>query len=226
VTARPPLPRDPEAGWTAEVEWRDGRFWVVGRRTDGSAAEVLAESAAVAWPPSGPAEVEALADAQRELERALTRVGWQPLGSDGPWYAARFAWAPVTPTAVVQAEPRTGPQLFAPIPAWPPESKRHWRCEITWDAGWIGSRFQAIGYRPGKRRGRPIGASRPVRGRAMGPPDPAQAEHRAAHEALVSALETAGWDRMGAGADWYSERLWWRRDGAPAERVEPPEPVR
>ena len=207
------LPADPEAAWTAEIEWRAGpeeaRFCAVARRADGTSGQVVAESAPVAWPPVGPAGVEALTNAHRALRAALAATGWKPLSRGGAWYATRFAWEPVTldeerlaaPWAPPEPpeEPPAGAGLFAPAPAWPDDSKQLWRCEIRWDAGWIDSRFQAVTYRPRGRRGRPIGTSSPIKGRLMGRPEPDRPVHREAVRELASALETAGWERV-AGA--------------------------
>ena len=232
------LPAELEAAWTAEIEWRGGpegaRFCAVARRADGAGAHVVAESAPVAWPPAGPAGVEALTNAHRALGAALARTGWKPLSPGSAWYATRFAWEPVAPAprpararaAPPAREPRSAPRRappeppaeagpFAPAPAWPDDSKELWRCEIRWDAGWIDSRFQAVTYRPRGRRGRSIGASGPTKWRLMGQPEPDRPEHREAVHDLASALETAGWERVGQGADWYSERFWWRGEGAP-----------
>lgn len=243
-----PLPAEPEAAWTAEIEWRGGpdgaRFCAVARSADGAGAHMVTESAPVAWPPAGPAGVEALTNAHRELQAALASAGWKPLSPGGRWYATRFAWEPVAsdPRPSAGPAPRDGMPFgapapwappespeeppadagpFAPAPAWPEESTQLWRCEIMWDAGWIDSRFQAVTYRPRGRRGRAIGGSGPIKGRLMGQPEPDRPEHHEAVQDLASALETAGWERVGRGADWYSERFWWRHEGAPAERLDP-----
>jgi hypothetical protein len=225
-------PPELEAAWTAEIEWRGGPegagFCAVARRADGTGAHLVAESAPVAWPPAGPAGVEALTNAHRELQAALAGVGWEPLPVGEAWYATRFAWEPVAPASRPAAraayapphQPPAGP--FAPAPPWPDESKQLWRCEIKWDAGWIDSRFQAVSYRPGGRRGHAIGASAPIKGLLMGQPKADRPEHRGVFHDLASALETAGWEHLGQGADWYSERFSWRHQGAPEERLDPP----
>jgi hypothetical protein len=91
------LPSDPRRAWTAEIEWRpgdgDSRFWVMATADDGSAKAPVAQSAALEWPPSGPAAVQALSDAARALEEALLSAGWTPLPAGEAWYAKRFAWA-------------------------------------------------------------------------------------------------------------------------------------
>jgi hypothetical protein len=241
------LPADVEAAWTAEIEWRGGtdeaRFCAVARRAGVHGATVVADSAQVAWPPAGPTEVQALTDAHRELTAALATAGWKALPPGTAWYAKRFAWEPVASVSLAQvpapadpsqaaaAAPWKPPEpplerpgeaaLFAPAPAWPDDSKEHWRCEIRWDAGWIDSHFQAVAYRPRRRRGHAIGASAPVRSRLMAQPEPERPEHREAVHELASALERVGWERVGKGADWYSERFSWRREDAPAARLEP-----
>ena len=235
MTGRRALPADLEVAWTAEVEWRDGRFSVVARRAGSAVADVLAESAPVAWPPAGAAEVQALTDAQRGVEAALADAGWKPLAPGDAWYSARFVWEPAAPAApsapapapapasaswAPPAAPRADPGPFAPIPVWPDESKQRWRCEIKWDAGWIDSRFEAVTYRPRGRRGRAIGASSALKRRLMAQPDPDRPEDRAALDELAFALESAGWERVSQGAGWYSERFWWRHDGVPAERLD------
>lgn len=217
MSARSPLPADVAAPWTAEIEWRADRFCVVARRGGHTAAEVLAESAPVAWPPTDSTDVQALTDAQKELEAALVAAGWEPLSPGGAWYAARFAWSPAAPA--VEPSPWPSPEPpeppgdhagpFAPVPAWPGDTRQRWRCEITWDAGWRESRFRVVTYRPRGRRGRAIGTSCPVPGRLMAPPDPRRAEHRVAVDALASALKSAGWERVGQGAAWYAERFRW-----------------
>jgi hypothetical protein len=118
-------------------------------------------------------------------------------------------------------EPSAGADLFAPSPAWPDDSKQFWRCEIKWDAGWIDSRFRAVTYRPRGRRGRAIGASNPIKGRLMARPEPDRPVDREAVRELAAALETAGWERVGRGSDWYAERFRWRHESAPAERLDP-----
>jgi hypothetical protein len=126
------------------------------------------------------------------------------------------SWAPPEPPD----EPLAGAGLFARAPAWPADSKQRWRCEIRWDAGWYESRFRAVAYRPRGRRGHSIAASAPIKGGLMGQPEPDRPVNREAVRDLASALEVAGWERVSRGADWYTERFWWRR-GSPPERVDP-----
>jgi hypothetical protein len=226
------LPPELEACWTAEIEWRvepvGASFCAVARPAAGAGAHLVAESAPVTWPPAGPAGIEALTGAHQELQDALTGAGWKPLSPGRAWYATRFAWEPVAPSprpakgpAWRDEEPPADAGPFAPAPAWPDDSKQRWRCEIKWDAGWTDSHFQAVTYRPRGRRGRAIGASALIKTRLMGQPKSDRPEHRRAVHDLASALESAGWERVGRGAEWYSERFWWPHDGAPGERLDP-----
>jgi hypothetical protein len=221
----PALPPDPQRSWTSEIEWRQtdrgARFSVVCRSPEaGDAAVTIAESQPLVWPPTGPASIQALTVAAARLEGSLVATGWTPLPPGGAWYAKRFAWqsAPIPPEpASDDAVGQEALGQFAPHPAWPEPAEGLWRCEISWDAGWAESRFQAVAYRPHGRRGRPIAASSPLRWLLMGPPDPAQAEHRDAVHGLASKLEAAGWEPVGRGLSWYSRRFSWTRDGAPSD---------
>jgi hypothetical protein len=38
---------------------------------------------------------------------------------------------------------------------------------------------------------------------------------------LAAALEAAGWERLGTGAQWYSQRFVWRGEDEPPGRVDP-----
>jgi hypothetical protein len=91
-------PPAPDRVWVAEVEWRpagdEARFCVVARDHPCAGGTVLAESAPVDWPPSGPGAVPALSAAAERLAATFTNAGWTPLPSDDAWYAKRFAWEP------------------------------------------------------------------------------------------------------------------------------------
>jgi hypothetical protein len=124
----------------------------------------------------------------------------------------RFVWrAPGAP-----------PQHVEPEPAEPAgeESAEPWRCEIVWQAGYVSSRFVALAYEPGRRRGRQIGASAPLRWLFKDDPDPRVAEHPEAVRTLEVALLEAGWDRAGQGSDWYAQRFVWRRGGTPPHHID------
>jgi hypothetical protein len=52
------------------------------------------------------------------------------------------------------------------------------------------------------------------------PPDSLTTAHQAEVHGLVSALEAAGWRRVGQGLDWYSERFVWRDETSPPAELE------
>jgi hypothetical protein len=91
-------PPDPHRAWTAAIEWHEsgaeGCFRVLVRRGRADPGSVLAESAPLAWPPSGPAAVQALATAAERLEATLLASGWRRLSPGEQWYSKRFAWEP------------------------------------------------------------------------------------------------------------------------------------
>jgi hypothetical protein len=108
-------PPDPHRAWTAAIEWHEaegeGSFRVLVRRFPADPGSVIAESPPVAWPPAGPAAVQALTAAAARLEVALLASGWRALARGDEWYSKRFAWEP--PGARRQARPRGR----APAPA-------------------------------------------------------------------------------------------------------------
>ena len=176
MSARSPLPADVAAPWTAEIEWRADRFRVVARRGGRTAAEVLAESAPVAWPPTelhgrpgadGRAEGAGgrahrgrlgAAVSRRRLVRGAFRVVAGGTGGRALAVAARRA--PPEPLG----DP-AGP--FAPVPAWPGDTRQRWRCEIT-----VGRRLARIAL-PGRDLS-PARAPRPRHRRLV--PGPGQAD--------------------------------------------------
>jgi hypothetical protein len=106
-------PPDDRLAWTAEIEWRDSdgesRFCVVAR---GAGTVVLAQSAPLQWPPSGPAAVQAMTEAAEQLAAMLADAGWKELAPGASWYSKRFAWEPVAvekPVAASQATPPPTP---------------------------------------------------------------------------------------------------------------------
>jgi hypothetical protein len=243
-------PPDPSHAWTAEIEWgrHDGQpgFRACARQGVGAAPVNLAESPPLDWPPSRPDSVEALTSSVRMLVASLLAAGWQPLGhGGGAWYAERFAWTPelagepaaeagppplrlVPPAGEPRPEPPPRPSgPFARTPAWPHGARELWRCEIAWNAGWAGSSFEAVVYRPNGRRGRAIGASSAPRWLLMRQPDGGSPEIWQAMQHLSAALVAAGWSPAGLGLNWYSQRFVWQREGAPPDHVQPvvPDPV-
>jgi len=91
-------PPDPHRAWTAAIEWHEsgaeGCFRVLVRRTPGDPGSVIAESPPLAWPPAGPAAVQALTGAAEQLETTLLASGWRRLAPGDQWYSKRFAWEP------------------------------------------------------------------------------------------------------------------------------------
>jgi hypothetical protein len=209
------VPPDPETRCVAEIEWRetDGepRFAVSCQALGAADRMTVIESPALEWPPTGPASVQALIQSVDELATSLAIAGWKPLPPGGAWYAKRFTWEP--------APAERG--LFARTPAWPQQTHELWRCELDWDAGWVDSRFRAVVRRPGSKRGHAIGASAAIKWMLMSQPDRRAPEHREAVHSLATSLVVAGWEPVGHGANWYSQRFVWRRDEAPRDHLEP-----
>ena len=217
--AEGPLPPQIDVTWTAELEWREhagsSRFAVVATAAGGDERSTIAESAPLEWPPSGTAAVQALTDAAQALEISLLAAGWQPRPPGSAWYAKRFAWEPAA-----ALEPRDpAPSRFARRAPWPEGTEDLWRCEIELEPGDTHGRFQAVAYSP-QARGM----------RADAEPDAVDTHEAPAgivlggspsFRSLLTALEAAGWQRVGDGLESYGERFVWRRDGAPPERLEP-----
>ena len=107
-------PPDHRLAWTAEIEWRDSdgesRFCVVAR---GAGTVVLAQSAPLQWPPTGPAAVQAMTEAAEQLAAMLAEAGWKELAPGASWYSKRFAWEPVAAEKPVAAAGQATP----PTPA-------------------------------------------------------------------------------------------------------------
>ena len=49
----------------------------------------------------------------------------------------------------------------------------------------------------------------------MSEPEPPTPELAVRVRALMTALETAGWQHIGRGDRWYAQRFVWRQDGQP-----------
>jgi hypothetical protein len=75
-------------------------------------------------------------------------------------------------------------------------------------------------YEPGASSGQPISASPAFRSVEVDMPDPSATAHQAEVQALVTALEAAGWRRFGHGARWYAERFIWPDETPPPDRLE------
>jgi hypothetical protein len=205
------VPPDERRVWAAEIEWREvkegGRFEAVACPTGSRVTATIAESPTLTWPPTDSESVRALVQATSDLELALVGAGWKPVAPGRAWYAKRFAWeppgdgAPTMPASEIAA-------LFAPPPPWPEPTAGRWRCEIRWDAGWAKSRFRAVAYAPGERRGREIRSSRALPWLLMAQPSAASADHRRELESLIGALKADGWEPVGTGAGWYGRRFY------------------
>jgi hypothetical protein len=101
---------------------------------------------------------------------------------------------------------------------WPEETAELVRCEIGWTSGYRTSRFEAVVYEPGERKGRAIGGSEPLRWMFKGVPDRGDRAHIAAVKALRARLIGEGWEDIGDGPAWYARRFVWPGPGpAPTE---------
>jgi hypothetical protein len=178
-----------------------------------------------AWEPLVPAPA---AEPGRPVEGPGTAAPHHPdpagggaTGSTRPTRPSRKAGErPTRPAAQAGEWPeRFG--RFRPDPAWPEGTEELWRCEIKSDSAHRSSRFHAVVYQPGHRRGHAIAASGALKWGFRSGPDPNLPAHRAEMDSLTSALEATGWEGAGRGASWYSERFVWRRDGEPPDLVEP-----
>ena len=79
-------------------------------------------------------------------------------------------------------------------------------CEILWWRGYIKSEFYA--HAVGADRGEyEAGRSQQFWWRKTEPPPPDHKGARAAQEALVETLRTAGWEPIGQASLWYAQRF-------------------
>ena len=237
--SRRAVPPDPRSGWTADVDWvRTGggaRFRVLARSEEHDDATVIVESSPLEWPPTSSDAVEKLTRAVDQLEFMLLSAGWTRLEAGKEWYAKRFAWEPAaaaagsTPgearrpllppvPAIEQDRQRAG--RFVPRSAWPDGSEALWRCQICWHVASDGSRFAAVAYAPGERRGRTVRDAAAVSWPVSDEPDPELEDCKRELRRLAAALHDAGWDRLGRGPNWYAARFVWRRTGTPPDRLE------
>jgi hypothetical protein len=222
-------PPEPGVAWTAEIRWHepdDQASFQVEARAHGRSPVVITESTPLKWPPSDTGAVTALSETIEGLTKSLVAAGWKPLPDGNAWYAKRFAWAPVVPaerpeTEAAPAEPAAGAAARRPWskPGWPEGTDEMWRCEIAWSEGYVRSRFRAVVYGPGKKRGRTIGESPAFKWMLNAPPDPRSAEQIAEARRLAAAVASAGWERVEPGAEWYAARFVWRRPGPPPDHL-------
>jgi hypothetical protein len=199
----------------------------VARDEDDGEAVTLAQSSPLQWPPDTADSVQALVDAAEALQRQLVAAGWSQVESGSAWYSMRFTWQPAQPGARIGG----GPGDAAPPAAissgrpggslpWPKETLGLWRCELTWDPGYLRARFTVVVHAPEETRpAQRIGESEPFWGLLPWDPDPEHPEHRAAADRLAAALEAAGWKRLPGGRSWYPERFVWRGQDPPPMRL-------
>jgi hypothetical protein len=222
-------PPDPAIGWTAEIHWheQDGQAsFQVEASAHGRPPIVITESTPLKWPPSDTGSVSALSETIERLTKSLLAAGWKALPDGNAWYAKRFSWVPVAPAEPPAAEPPAAGPAAGPggrrpwsKPAWPEGTEELWRCEIAWSEGYARSRFRAVAYAPGKKRGRTIGESPPFKWMLNAPPDPRSAEQIAEARRLAAAVASAGWARTEPGAEWYAARFVWRHPGSPPDQL-------
>jgi hypothetical protein len=60
-----------------------------------------------------------------------------------------------------------------------------------------------------------MGESAPIKWTLMGEPEPPTPETAAAVRALTAALVDSGWEHIGSGARWYTQRFVWRQKTEP-----------
>jgi hypothetical protein len=124
------------------------------------------------------------------------------------------------PGAAGETVEESGAGRFVRRRPWLEGTETLWRCEVQWDAGYRMSRFTATMRRPRARRGQVVAASEPFKWMLMTEPSDDGADYRAAVDALVRALQTAGWERIDTGPEWWGERFVWRHDEPPPDRVD------
>ena len=222
-------PPDPDAPWTAEIAWHEAEdrasFRVEARTVNGPPVPI-AKSRPLEWPPSDARAVEALTRTAERLAAALLASGWQQLPDGDAWYAKRFAWNATAEPAPPRPAPRRAPRPRRQQQqrAWADGTHVMWRCEVSWANGYAPSRFRAIAYPPGKRRGRAVAESESFRWMPNAAPDPRNPEQVTEARRLADALLAAGWLPTEPGPEWYAARFVWPGPGAPPDEVPLPDP--
>lgn len=223
-------PPDPKAPWTAEIAWHEAEdrasFRVEARTVNGPPVPI-AKSRPLEWPPSDARAVEALTRTAERLTAALLASGWQQLPDGDAWYAKRFAWNATAESRPPRPTPRPAPRPRRQQQqqwAWADGTHVMWRCEVTWADGYARSRFRAIAYPPGKRRGRAVAESESFHWMPNAAPDPRNPEQVTEARRLADALLAAGWLPTEPGPEWYAARFVWPGPGAPPDEVPLPDP--
>jgi hypothetical protein len=106
-------------------------------------------------------------------------------------------------------------ERFARRQAWPKDAAQLWRCEIEWKAGYRNSAFRAMARAPGAGKRSAIGEAPALSWMLMADPEPPTPELANRVGALMAALASAGWEHIGCGERWYSQRFIWRQDVEP-----------
>jgi hypothetical protein len=119
------------------------------------------------------------------------------------------------------APPAPPARRFARLVPWPEDAAQLWTCEIDWKAGYRKSSFRAMVEPPGGGKRRQIAESPPLRWSLMMDPEPPTPEFITLARALMTALEAAGWERIGPGGPWYAQRFLWRGVNEPGPVVVP-----
>ncbi len=125
-----------------------------------------------------------------------------PTGDDAP-----------PPPPPPQAEPL--PIMFTPRVAWPTGSETQWRCEITWQSGYLKSEFRVEALAPGAKRQRTIAASPAFKFLFKDQAEVPVPQLVTPVRDLMKDLEREGWTPVSRGGRWYSFRFLWNRPGSP-----------
>jgi hypothetical protein len=236
---RPSVSRRPASDprWTAEIIWREaadrGVFQVLARNAEGQPT-IIAQSPNLPWPPRGPESLGDLGRAVDALSAGMREAGWTAMPRGDSWYSLRFGWTSASSPVAPQQRPsdprtpsaaRSQPMAAAPARTgvapreWPADTAELVRCQIAWASGYRSSRFEAVVYEPGRRRGQAIGGSEPFAWMLKGEPEWQNQQHVAAVKRLCVQLMADGWEDVGRGPEWYARRFVWRADAPAPDRI-------
>jgi len=209
-TSRPAMPRTDQAGehWAPRLALAAAGFaiglmllasgWALGSLLQGTPGAALA--AAIARRTRRVSPPRRAGEARKNLETAGVEQPTRQIESAvaGVGFSAPVA-APLVRVTPVKADPLP---VEAVSPQHRSEQQVEQACEIQWWRGYLKGQFYVEGDR--------TVASRAVRASGIDAPQQSDAAV-AAYEALVTELVSAGWERDGRGAHWFSERF--RRRG-------------